>query len=555
MFGRIAEAQRLGVPVEELTDPAAGAIDEPLIASGHTRREVLAGGAALAGAAAVAASPSLSLAKALSRPSSPRIAIVGAGLAGLSCAYALWRGETGARLGATLYDANPTRAGGRCWTLRDFFGDGLQSEHGGAFINSNQRSIRRLAAELGLEEERVDGGDLSSGEEVYWIAGSRYTYAEADADWRSVGFRVFHRALTEAGSPSGEQRLDSLSVPEWLDATEIGTASRFGRLMLANAVTENGGEPSDMSALDLIETTGRNARSSLSPIPGDDERFHIVGGNDQIVSRMLAALPRGALRSGHELVALRANLDATTTLVFAAGARSVEVRADIVVLALPFSTLREVDLSRSGLSADKRNVISTLGMGTNAKLHVELSHKTWPALGYSGATYGEWDRFCCAWDDSVPGGAAGAPALFLGFPGAHVGKDVLSGEAHGAAPARRRELAARADRAALSRHAGGVHRARLRGPLVARPLGARRVLLLPRRAGLHLRRDRSAQRGCDPLRRRAHLDRQPGLPRRRRRNRRARRRPHPQKARKARRAGRLTAPETTPTRWCRAAST
>jgi monoamine oxidase len=250
-----------------------------------------------------------------------------------------------------------------------------------------------------------------------------------------VGYRVFHHAITEAGSPTGEQRLDSLSVPEWLDRTEIGTASRFGRLMLANAVTENGGDPSDMSALDLIETTGRNPRSSLSPIPGDDERFHIVGGNDQIVSRMLAALPHDTLRSGHELVALRANLDGSTTLVFAAGARSVEVRADVVVLALPFSTLRDVDLSRSGLPADKRRVISTFGMGTNAKLHVELSHKTWPALGCSGATYGEWDRFCCAWDDSVVAGPAASPALFLGFPGAHVAKNVLSGQAHGVAPA------------------------------------------------------------------------------------------------------------------------
>ena len=59
--------------------------------------------------------------------------------------------------------------------------------------------------------------------------------------------------------------------------------------------------------------------------------------------------------------------------------------ADYVVLALPFSTLRDVELSRSGLPADKRRVIRTMGMGTNAKIHLEVSHKTWPALGYSGA--------------------------------------------------------------------------------------------------------------------------------------------------------------------------
>jgi monoamine oxidase len=431
MFARHAEAARRGIPVEELVGLQAGQEREE---AAQTRRELIAGGATLAGGAILAASPALSLAKALGRASNPRIAIVGAGLAGLRCAHALWM-NPGTPIGATVYDANPSRAGGRCWTLRGFFAEGLQSEHGGSFINSNQRAIRRLAAQLGLEEELVNGGDLPSGEEVYWIAGSRYTYAQANADWGSVGYPAFRHAMHELASPAGEQRLDAMSVPEWLDSTEIGSESRFGRLMLANAVTENGGDPSDMSALDLIEVTGENRRSSLSPIPGDDERFHIVGGNDQIVSRMIAQLPPGAVQSGQELVALRADSKGSSTLVFATSAGTKEVSADIVVLALPFSTLRLVDLTHSGLSPVKLNVIDTFGMGSNAKIHVELTHKTWPKLGYSGAAYGEWDRFGCAWDDSVRSGANGSPALFLGFPGAHVGASTLTGDAHGQAPA------------------------------------------------------------------------------------------------------------------------
>jgi monoamine oxidase len=434
MFALHAEAADRGVSIEELSCAEMESRAGDRLSSGRTRRELIVGGAALAGSAALAAGPSLGLAKALARPRNPRIAIVGAGLAGLRCAHELWRSNPGEPIGATVYDANPTRPGGRCWTVRDFFAGGLQSEHGGAFINSNQVSIRRLAAQLGLEEEIVNGGDLPSGEEVYWIAGARYTYAQANADWGQVGYRAFHKAMRELATPAGEQRLDAMSVPEWLDSTEIGSGSRFGRLMLANAVTENGGDPGDMSALDLIELTGSNRRSSLAPIPGDDERFHIVGGNDQIVSGMIAQLPPGAVMSGHELVALRANGDGSTTLVFDVSGATVEVRADVVVLALPFSTLRLVDLSLSGLSPGKLTVIDTYGMGSNAKIHVELERKTWPALGYSGACYGEWDRFCCAWDDSVAAGPGAHPALFLGFPGGEVGRSRLTGEAHGAAP-------------------------------------------------------------------------------------------------------------------------
>jgi monoamine oxidase len=437
MFELHAESERRGIPVDELAGARGAARADGGEERGLTRRALLLGGAALAGGVALGARADRSLASEaseVSRAGRPRIAIVGGGLAGLRCAHLLWTRDPHRPIAATVFDANPERAGGRCWTLRGFFGGGLITEHGGAFLNSPQLSIRRLAAQLGLAEEAVNGGDLPSGREVYWIGGARYTYAEANTDWGSVGFPAFRRALREARTPAGERRLDSMSVPQWLDSTEIGSASRFGKLMLANAVTENGGDPEDMSAFDLIETTGRNPRSELSPIPGDDEKYHIVGGNDQIVSRMIAQLPPAALRQGHELVALRANADRSMTLSFDAQGRSLDVRADFVVLALPFSTLRDVDLSASGLSASKQTVIQTLGMGTNAKIHVELARKTWPALGYSGATYSEWEGFCCAWDDSVALGPDAAPALFLGFPGAHVGDSGLSGAAHGPAP-------------------------------------------------------------------------------------------------------------------------
>jgi len=104
------------------------------------------------------------------------------------------------------------------------------------------------------------------------------------------------------------------------------------------------------------------------------------------------------------------------------------------VLALPFSTLRDVDLSRAGLSPVKLRAIRTMGMGQNAKIHVEVARKTWPPLGYSGSAYTDWDGFCVAWDDSVRRGPDGAPAILLAFPGGSTGRDVLTGAAHGPAP-------------------------------------------------------------------------------------------------------------------------
>ncbi len=430
MFALHDEARRSGLPPDELLGRAAQA--RAGAAPRQTRRELLLAGAGVA-AGALAAHPAAGLARAFAaRRDAPRIAIVGAGLAGLRCAHLLW---TESRIAATVYEANDERAGGRCWTLRGYFGGGLQTEHGGSFLNSNQTAVRGLAKRLGLEEERVNGGDLPTGEEVFFIDGAVYTLAEAQADWTAFGYAAFRAAAREQRTEAGEERLDAMSVPEWLDSTPIGAHSRFGKLLLADTVTENGGDPADQSALDLIELLSGNPRSSLLPLPGDDERFHIVGGNDQLVSGMIAQLRPGTVRHGQALVAVRADADAGVTLSFESGVTTRDVTADFVVFALPFSTLRNVDLAGSGLSAAKRRVIATMGMGSNAKIHLELGHKTWPALGFSGATYGEWSKLACAWDDCVQLGPNASPALYLAFPGAKVGKSGLTGAAHGAAPA------------------------------------------------------------------------------------------------------------------------
>jgi hypothetical protein len=88
---------------------------------GLSRRELLRYWAA---AAALVLAPSgLACSGDPGRKSSPRIAIVGAGLAGLSCAYHLHRHG----LSGSIFEANPERIGGRCWTARDSDGGRVAS--------------------------------------------------------------------------------------------------------------------------------------------------------------------------------------------------------------------------------------------------------------------------------------------------------------------------------------------------------------------------------------------------------------------------------------------
>jgi monoamine oxidase len=52
-----------------------------------------------------------------------------------------------------------------------------------------------------------------------------------------------------------------------------------------------------------------------------------------------------------------------------------------VILALPFATLRGLDVARAGFDPLKRRAIEELGMGRNSKLHLQLAARSWRAPG------------------------------------------------------------------------------------------------------------------------------------------------------------------------------
>jgi monoamine oxidase len=234
-----------------------------------------------------------------------------------------------------------------------------------------------------------------------------------------------------------------MTVDEWIDANiPGGLASRFGRIMQSNAIAEYGLDPDQQSALNLVYLLGWNAQNSLDPINGADERFSVVGGNDQIITRLAQELPAGTIRLGHQLVALRANANGSATLTFRTGNKNVSVNADRAILALPFTLLREVDRRAAGFSARKTRAIEELGLGANGKIHVQLSRRPWLDQGLGGVAYSPIDMFQCLWDDTVnqPGTGGGPitsalPGILCAFPGGSATLQGWSGAAFGPAPA------------------------------------------------------------------------------------------------------------------------
>jgi monoamine oxidase len=165
--------------------------------------------------------------------------------------------------------------------------------------------------------------------------------------------------------------------------------SRIGQLLDVAYNIEYGAESSEQSALNLLYLLGYSGQGQFRVFGPSNEKYHVVGGNDQITGR-LAALLGGQITMGSELVAVKRNAAGTFTLTFAQASGTKSVTADKVVLALPFSILRtSVDLSKAGFEPLKLIAIRELGMGTNSKLHVQFSNRFWRPLGSNGETFSD----------------------------------------------------------------------------------------------------------------------------------------------------------------------
>jgi monoamine oxidase len=106
-------------------------------------------------------------------------------------------------------------------------------------------------------------------------------------------------------------------------------------------------------------------------------------------------------------VALARRGDGRYRLTFARDEARRDVVADHVVLAMPFTLLRDVDLAQAGFRTRKLQAIRELGMGRNTKLQLQFGDRAWLARGGNGETRVE-GSYQVSWEvtraqDGTPG--------------------------------------------------------------------------------------------------------------------------------------------------------
>jgi monoamine oxidase len=433
----VHEARVTGAPVDEVMAMRAARAHRP------GRRQVLGG--ALATAAGVL------LPRRSDAIGQPRVVIVGGGMAGLCCAWRLWEHRG---IAATIYEWDD-RLGGRVQTLRGYFAHAQSAEQHGEFISSEHTATRQLAKRFGLGLENT-WADPTGVKDTYWFSGQRYTQKDLNRDWQDFGWKLFRDAVRKAPhanyqhSSRTAHAWDHMSVSEWIETyVPGGLTGAFGRLCLSDVIDEYGGPPENQSALNLLYILGYNASApdgyqspTVPLLAGSDERWHVVGGNDQLVTALASRLPDGSTQLGYRLIALAENADGSITCTFMAASSTVEVVADHVVLTLPFSTLRNVDLSGVRLSPRKRTAIASLALGNNAKIQIQVAGRPWIHQGLDGNVLTD-AAFDGGWDGTSyqNRGRPSPVEIFVALPGGADGAELAQkygltvGNPQGPAPA------------------------------------------------------------------------------------------------------------------------
>jgi len=357
----------------------------------------------------------------------PRVVIVGAGCAGLTCAYRLQQAGESAR----LIEAG-TRVGGRMYSLRGVFPEGQMAELGGEFIDTSHHSLLRLVRELGLtlvDLHQADG-NLTP---VFFFANRRVLANEVIEAFRPVAKRVRTDLAALVGDhtvtyrhPHHGKALDHLSLAEWLETREVPDPVRS--LLEIAYVGEFGLEADEQSALNLLLMIGTEL-GSFELFGESDERFHVAEGSDSVTTRLAERLKR-PVELETRLEAIRRRQTGTYILTVNQAGTIRDIAADKVILTLPFTLLRQVDLRRVELPPVKRLAIDTLGYGTHTKVIAGFTRRVWQDTGSNGSSVADLP-YQGSWETSRgQGGTHGILTNFVGGKrGIALGKGTPEGQA------------------------------------------------------------------------------------------------------------------------------
>jgi monoamine oxidase len=302
------------------------------------------------------------------------IAIIGAGMAGLTAAYELQ--NAGHKV--TIIEVRG-RVGGRVQTLRAPFEEGLHAEAGAMRIPSAHNLTMAYVNQFNLKLMPFTMGNPKA---YYYTNGRKFRQGETLNDVNCLGFdltpdesketaqqhwrdalKSIMDILTARGPdawPDIIQKYDRYSTREFLleSGWSEGAIEMFG-------VLENLESRMDVSFVEVLLAELGHAFTDMS---------QIVGGMDALPQAFLPALHKN-IRYGCTLTALDQSPTGVTIYYNNLGGKRA-LQADYAIVTVPFSVLRHVEVI-TPFSREKQRAIRELHYDASAKILFQCGRRFW----------------------------------------------------------------------------------------------------------------------------------------------------------------------------------
>lgn len=334
------------------------------------------------------------------------IAIIGGGLAGLMACHVLKKNG----ISSTIYEGS-NRTGGRMLSAHNVMGNGLVTEFGGEYLDTNHVLMFELMKEFNLEILDTKPSLEGKKADDIFIDGKHYTISDAIKEFNKINKKIEDdlKKINDDYSPgSYADTLDQLSIDEYLE--KIGCKGWFKKFIQVAYESEFGYSTAELSSLNLITFIDTDTSKNEFKYFGDsDERYKVKGGNQQVVDKLAFANKESILK---EYMLTKVSKEENKYVLSFENGK--EVKADFLIMTIPFTMLRNVELNIE-MSPEKKKAIETLNYGTNAKMMFGMDKRIWRDKGYGGYLFNElvqngWDNSLAQLNDEGYGGYT----VFLG---------------------------------------------------------------------------------------------------------------------------------------------
>jgi len=325
----------------------------------------------------------------LKRHGAPRkIIVVGAGLAGLSAGFELK--EAGHDV--TILEAQ-MRAGGRALSIRQPFSDNLYAEAGATGIAETNDLTLKYARLFGLSSDSWE--PPAQLQDLLYIRGRlvrRTRGIEPDLPFKlSPEEKKLGRAgLIRKYAGPVYPEIGDITDPKWPPAS----LWKYDQMSYTDFLRSRGASEEAIARMSVfgIWGDGLDTVSALMVLRDDaffesaKEDFHIRGGND-LLPRAFADRLKDKILYGSPVVRIEHD-NSGVHVVFQKQKEHHTLAADFLIIAIPFSVLRRIELSPH-FSPAKQKVIEQLPYYSVARISLQSRMKFWIEQGLTGEVYGD----------------------------------------------------------------------------------------------------------------------------------------------------------------------